>query len=75
MLKSPCAKDCPDRKAGCHNESCPHGWAEYEKANLNRLAEKPEKAEQKYDRVRTAAYFSQQIKNIKHLQSKARRGR
>lgn len=25
---APC-KDCKDRHPGCHNASCPHGWAEY----------------------------------------------
>ena len=27
---SPCRADCPDRNEHCHNESCPHGWADYE---------------------------------------------
>lgn len=30
--KPPCKYNCPDRKAGCHNTNCPHGWAEYEGA-------------------------------------------
>ena len=29
--KSPCRKDCELRSAHCHNETCPHGWAEYER--------------------------------------------
>lgn len=29
--KSPCKQDCPDRKPGCHNVRCKHGWADYEK--------------------------------------------
>lgn len=28
---SPCRAECPDRNEHCHNESCPHGWAMYEK--------------------------------------------
>lgn len=27
--KSPCLH-CPDRKPGCHNETCTHGWMEYQ---------------------------------------------
>ncbi|MBR4493019.1 MAG: hypothetical protein IKO98_10220 [Bacteroidales bacterium] len=30
--KHPCRWNCPDRKAGCHNDRCPHGWADYERA-------------------------------------------
>jgi len=29
---APCGKHCPDRAPGCHGESCPHGWVEYERA-------------------------------------------
>ncbi|MBQ6260302.1 MAG: hypothetical protein IJK59_03535 [Firmicutes bacterium] len=28
---SPCF-GCPDHAPGCHNDSCPHGWKEYEAA-------------------------------------------
>ena len=28
---APC-KDCKDRHPGCHNDSCPHGWAEFRKS-------------------------------------------
>ena len=73
-MTPPCTKDCPDRTANCHNASCPHGWAEYEAANLKRLAAKPTKADKEYARIRTAAYYDQQIKNIKHLQARTRRG-
>lgn len=31
---SPCREDCPDRHENCHNESCPHGWADYERKKL-----------------------------------------
>ena len=37
--KSPCKKDCEYRSANCHNESCPHGWAEYEVAYQRFLKE------------------------------------
>lgn len=29
--KNPCRSDCEYRSANCHNETCPYGWAEYEK--------------------------------------------
>lgn len=74
-MTPPCTKDCPDRTANCHNASCPHGWAEYEAANLKRLSYKRTKAEENYPHIRTAAYYDQQIRNIKHLQARSRRGR
>ena len=32
--KPPCRKGCEYRSANCHNETCPYGWAEYEKQNI-----------------------------------------
>ncbi len=29
-IEPPCRRDCDARRAGCHGESCPYGWAEYE---------------------------------------------
>lgn len=37
--KSPCRAGCEYRSANCHNESCPYGWAEYERKALE-FAEK-----------------------------------
>lgn len=75
MNASPCAKNCPDRKAGCHNALCPHGWAEYEERHFKDLERKKKKIEENYPHIRTAAYYDQQIRNIKHLQAKSRRGK
>lgn len=36
-LEPPCRRDCDARRAGCHAESCPYGWAEYERAKLAEL--------------------------------------
>lgn len=33
-MRMPCKKDCPDRKAGCHNKDCPHGWYEWNEAHI-----------------------------------------
>ena len=33
-MKTPCKKDCPDRKAGCHNKDCPHGWYEWNQEHI-----------------------------------------
>lgn len=32
--KTPCRRDCEFRSASCHNESCPYGWAEYERQSI-----------------------------------------
>lgn len=32
--KSPCKKDCEHRSVGCHGDSCPYGWEEYEKKSI-----------------------------------------
>ncbi|MBQ9634665.1 MAG: hypothetical protein IJV12_00420 [Acidaminococcaceae bacterium] len=56
---SPCRPECPDRKPGCHNAKCRHGWAAYEVAYqqymLNMQREKiaaTEAAAYKEDRIR-----------------------
>lgn len=39
----PCRPDCDRRSAGCHNESCPYGWAVFERKK-SAEARKREKA-------------------------------
>lgn len=33
--KSPCKKDCKYRGVGCNGDSCPYGWAEYERRSID----------------------------------------
>lgn len=51
-IEPPCRRDCDARGPGCHGESCPYGWAEYEKQKLE-LDRSRNSATARYDDART----------------------
>ena len=71
--KPPCRKGCEYRSANCHNETCPYGWVEYEKQNIE-FSNKMVEMRERYYATRPITEANKQF-NHQVLMQKKRTGR